>query len=53
MEVPVSIGRSAKNHKFDCVSEDGEIVVECKTYIWTDTGNVPSAKLMGMRHFFI
>jgi hypothetical protein len=48
MEVPVPIGRPAKNHKFDCVSEDGKIVVECKAYTWTDTGNVPSAKLMGM-----
>mgnify|MGYP003300568864 CR=1 FL=1 len=48
LEVPVPIGSPAKQHRFDCVSEDGKIVVECKAYTWTDTGNVPSAKLMGM-----
>lgn len=48
MEVPVPIGSPSKNHKFDCVSEDGKIVVECKAYTWTDSGNVPSAKLMGL-----
>lgn len=48
LEVPVLIGKPAKDHKFDCVSEDGKIVVECKAYAWTDSGNVPSAKLMGM-----
>lgn len=47
-EVPVLIGKPAKGHRFDCVSEDGKIIVECKAYAWTNTGNVPSAKLMGL-----
>lgn len=47
-EVPMLIGKPAKDHRFDCVSEDKKIVVECKAYTWTDSGNVPSAKLMGM-----
>ena len=45
LEVPIPIGKPAKNHKFDCVSEDKKIVVECKCYTWTETGNSPSAKL--------
>lgn len=32
-------------HKFDMVSEDGDIVVECKSYKWTESGNFPSAKI--------
>ena len=48
LEVAIPIGRPAKDHRFDCVSVDRKIVVECKAYTWTDTGNVPSAKLMGM-----
>lgn len=48
MEVAISIGKPSKNHKFDCVSKDGKIIVECKCYTWTNTGNVPSAKLMGL-----
>lgn len=34
-----------KNHKFDIVSEDNSIAIECKRYTWTITGNVPSAKI--------
>ncbi len=34
-----------KNHKFDVVSDDRTIVIECKRYTWTETGNVPSAKM--------
>lgn len=48
MEVALPIGYPSKNHKFDCVSEDRKIIVECKCYTWTATGNVPSAKLMGL-----
>lgn len=45
LEVAVPIGYPAKEHRFDCVSVDGRIIVECKCYVWTDSGNVPSAKL--------
>ena len=48
MEVALPIGNPPKLHKYDCVSLDKKTVVECKCYTWTDTGNVPSAKLMGM-----
>lgn len=40
----INIGMPPKAHKFDLVSEDGNIVVECKNFSWTETGKVPSAK---------
>lgn len=48
LESAIPIGSPPKLHKFDCVSEDRKIVVECKCYTWTEAGNVPSAKMMGM-----
>lgn len=48
LEVAILIGHPSKNHKFDCVSDDRKIIAECKCYTWTDIGNVPSAKMMGM-----
>ena len=39
------IGNPPKDHKFDIVAEDGSIAIECKCYTWTETGNVPSAKM--------
>jgi len=48
LEVALPIGTPSKLHRFDCVSEDKRIVVECKCYTWTDTGNVPSAKMRGL-----
>ena len=47
-EAAIPIGEPPKGHKFDLASEDKSIVVECKCYTWTDSGNVPSAKLMGL-----
>ena len=47
-EVAVAIGNPAKDHKFDLANKDCSIVAECKCYTWTDSGNVPSAKLMGL-----
>lgn len=44
-EVAIPIGQPAKNHKFDCVSKDKNIIAECKCYTWTETGNIPSAKM--------
>lgn len=40
-----SVDNLLKSHKFDLVSKDGKIVVECKNYSWTKKGNVPSAKI--------
>lgn len=34
-----------KFHEFDLVSEDKNIVIECKSYTWTKSGNSPSAKI--------
>lgn len=45
MEYPVPIGNPPKEHKFDLVSVDLQYVGESKNYSWTETGNVPSAKL--------
>ena len=48
LEEPIPIGNPPKLHRFDCVSTDKNIVVECKHYTWTSTGNIPSAKMMGL-----
>ena len=45
MEVGLPIGNPEKNHYFDIVNRDAKIVIECKRYTWTETGNVPSAKI--------
>ncbi|MFD2117620.1 hypothetical protein ACFSTH_11540 [Paenibacillus yanchengensis] len=44
-EVAFPVGNPAKDHKFDLVSSNGEIIVKTKNYTWTESGNVPSAKL--------
>ncbi len=44
-EYPFYIGMPARPHRFDCVSVDQTIVVECKCYTWTVSGNIPSAKM--------
>ena len=45
IERKIAIGRPAKLHNFDISSLDERIIVECKCYTWTETGNVPSAKM--------
>lgn len=45
LEVPIAIGNPAKPHKFDLTNSSGKTVVECKCYTWTETGNIPSAKM--------
>ncbi len=42
---PLTDPSGYKNHKFDIVSDDQSIVIECKRYTWTKTSNVPSAKM--------
>ena len=37
-EAAIPIGHPFRNHKFDCVSDDKKIVIECKCCTWTDTG---------------
>lgn len=48
LEKPMPIGSPPKMHRFDCVSSDMSIVIECKHYTWTSSGNNPSAKMMGL-----
>ena len=43
-EKVVPVGNPPKEHRFDVVSADGDIIIECKCYTWTNGGNVPSAK---------
>ena len=45
LEKKLPIGSPAKDHKFDVVDSANTIVIECKRYTWTETGNVPSAKM--------
>ena len=45
LEKKIPIGTPAKEHKFDIVSIDDTIAIECKCYTWTESGNVPSAKM--------
>lgn len=44
-EKAIMIGVPPKPHKFDLSNENCSVVVECKCYTWTETGNVPSAKM--------
>lgn len=48
LEAGFPIGDPAKIHKFDLCNLNKTIVIECKCYTWTVSGNVPSAKLMGI-----
>lgn len=45
LEKKLPIGNPSKDHKFDIVNVSGTIAIECKRYTWTETGNVPSAKM--------
>jgi hypothetical protein len=43
--VPVGLSDLKKNHRFDLGSHQPPILVECKSHTWTQSGNVPSAKM--------
>ena len=45
LEHPILIGNPAKLHKFDIADKSENIVIECKAYVYTMNGNIPSAKL--------
>ena len=45
LEKKIPIGNPPKEHKFDIVDVEDTIAIECKRYTWTETGNVPSAKM--------
>lgn len=42
-----------RHHKFDLGSEEPPILVECKSYTWTETGKSPSAKIRGMNEVML
>jgi hypothetical protein len=44
---PVDVGVSdrKKKHRFDLGSAGPPVLVECKSHTWTQTGNMPSAKM--------
>ena len=45
--VPIGYAEK-KQHRFDLGSSNPPILVECKSYTWTETGGSPSAKIRGM-----
>jgi hypothetical protein len=50
----VEVGYAKKrHHKFDLGSEEPPILVECKSYTWTETGRSPSAKIRGMNEVML
>ena len=44
-KVSCGLGSVRKNHAFDLSSGNPKVIVECKSHIWTSSGNVPSAKM--------
>jgi len=43
--VPAGVSNLTKLHRFDLGSNSPSILVECKSHTWTQTGNMPSAKM--------
>jgi hypothetical protein len=43
--VPIGVASLKKAHSFDLGFEAPPIIVECKSHNWTETGNMPSAKM--------
>ena len=50
--VPVGF-RVTRPHKFDLGSEEPPILVECKSYTWTEGGNSPSAKIRALNEVML
>lgn len=48
LEHAIDIGVPARPHKFDISDTYEKLVIECKCYTWTDSGNIPNAKLRGL-----
>src|SRR5438309_612198 len=42
---PVGVGDQKKPRRFDLGSEKPPVLVECKSHTWTQSGNMPSAKM--------
>lgn len=50
--VPVGF-KKLKHKHFDLGSEDPPIIVECKSFTWTETGKSPSAKLYALNEVML
>lgn len=48
LEVPISIG-PGRPHYFDLATPERDIIVECKAFGFTESGNIPSAKISTLR----
>jgi len=48
LEVSIDIG-GGKSHFFDLATSERDIIVECKAFAYTATGNNPSAKITTLR----
>jgi hypothetical protein len=42
-----------KPHRFDLGSDNPAVLVECKSYTWTEGGNSPSAKMRSMNEVML
>jgi hypothetical protein len=55
--IDLGVGTVKKSHRFDLGSNQPAILVECKSHRWTETGNMPSAKVtvwtQAMFYFFL
>ena len=45
VSIPIGVNKNKKLHKFDLGSKAQRILVECKSHTWTESENVPSAKI--------
>ena len=45
ISVPIGIEGKTKPHAFDLGDLDQKVIVECKSHTWTESENVPSAKI--------
>src|SRR3989442_603185 len=48
-EALLPIGSPPKPHRFDLASRSRGVVCECKSFTWTASGKVPSAKITTLR----
>lgn len=46
LSLEIGIEGKHKAHKFDLGSDNPKIIVECKSHTWTESQNMPSAKMM-------
>jgi len=57
ISISIGINQKQKPHKFDLGNDTKKIIVECKSHTWTESGNVPSAKMttwdQAMYYFYV